>query len=83
LSPGHLDKGFRSVETHGLVPALLEREKIPTWPTTQVEDPHRRVASDRLEERVNVLRNVVIARPLEEGVRLILVVPQGAAADLR
>ena len=83
LGPGHADEGFGAVEAHGIVPAFPEGEKISTRSTAQIEDALGPVGSDRLQQRVDVLGDIVIAGPLKKGLRALLILLQGAAADFR
>ncbi len=84
----HLHEARGPVEARREVAAARELGEVTARAAAEVEDPERRRASarQRVEERVEVLRHVVIARPLPEALGVGVVVREGAAglgADAR
>jgi non-ribosomal peptide synthetase component F len=69
-----------SVEADDVVPKCLECDQVPPRPAAEVEQRERRLARDVPQQRLAVLAHVVIARAVPEGLRVAVVMAEGAAA---
>ncbi len=78
----HLHERLGAVEPDGPMSASLQCSQIAPGSTTEVEDPIRRFPVNRIEQRVDVLRNIVIARALPEMGRVTVVALERDPRDL-
>ena len=78
----HLDESERSVESDRVVTAIAESDQIPPWAASEVENTQRFDAVQLVEQRVDILRDIVVFGPLPETVRAGLVRFEGLARDV-
>src|ERR1043166_2794364 len=78
MSARHFGKARHPFETDGGVAAPDELLQIAARPAAEIEDRERRLSLDVLQQRGDVLADVVIARALPEVLRAFAVVPQSA-----
>ena len=86
LHPGelarHAHEALGTLETDRIVPPLAQRDQVAPRSAAEVEDAERALARDGVEQRVEVLRDVVVARPLPERGGARVVVRERDAHDL-
>lgn len=78
----HLDESERSVESDRVVTAIAESDQIPPWAASEVENAQRLAAVQLVEQRVDILGDIVIFRPLPKSVGAGLVMFEGLAGDV-
>src|SRR5512135_179420 len=72
----HFGKAFGAIQTDGDVAERGAGLEVTPRPTSEVEDGERRLRFDRLQQRREVLADVVIARPFPEFLGPLIVVLQ-------
>jgi len=73
MSSRHGDEMFGAIQTDGVVASFVERSQVAARPATKVEYCKRRLALDVLQQRFNVLIDVVAASALPEHFGAVIV----------
>ena len=82
VASGHLYERKRAVEPDGAMPALEKRLQVPSRTTAEIENALRPCPVKLAEQRVDVLRDVVVPGPVPESVGARFVVVERLASDL-
>ena len=75
---GVFHESSAAVQTHGLVPEPLERKQVASWAASEVENAMWPRSAQSVEQCLEILLDVVIARALPKSVGPRLIVAQRA-----
>jgi hypothetical protein len=67
MAARHLDEVRGAIEAHRVVASGLEIEQVAAGAATQVQDAKGSLPKDRVEQRLHVLGDIVVAGALPEG----------------
>jgi hypothetical protein len=78
----HRDEARRPLQPHGLVAEPPEMEQVPSRSAAEIQDRKGWRRFDVTQQGCAVLADVVVQRPVAEGLRRAVVVAERASADL-
>ena len=72
--PCHVHEGFASIDARRRMSSFLEVQEVSAGPTAKIQNLKGRFGRDRVQQGINVLRDIVITGALPEGLGPVFVV---------
>src|SRR5690606_4259869 len=79
--PRHGDEGLGAIKSYRLMAQLSEGLQIAPRPAANIQDSRRRLNLDVAQQRIDILRHVMISRSFTKGLGALTIMVECALGD--